>query len=216
MGRPTAVNTRIKTRQQLFDLEPIKLPGFRLRARSVEAVGHPTVSEWKNAFEFAHAVEEAAGYWIGDLLLIADEHPEWEDAILQAIPATLVPQTLANLKSLSKRVKEPARQLAQSQGHAYEVAALSADEQEHWLARSKDEGWTRVELRNALKADARRVVLTGRADTMHTIDVTVQVEVEAANHTVAEDQAWEWIKHALIDGGVDKQAKVVQSKARPR
>src|SRR3990167_1571321 len=49
------------------------------------------------------------------------------------------------------------------------------------------------------------------AATMHTVDVTVQVTVEAPNETRAQDVAWDLVKHALTG---ERTAKVIAARAR--
>jgi hypothetical protein len=211
---PRAGKYRSDGNLSLFDERPIQLPGFCLRARKAEPIGRPTKEQWQVAFELAEAAEESSPYWVGDLALYADTRADWAEQLSQIVaPQKMARHTIENLKSISKRVGPRARALAPSRSHASEVAAMPAPDQERWLQRATDENWTQRELARAIKASQRETVLDGRARSMFTVDVTVQVEIEAGNKTMAEDLAWEDVKHSLRD---EKHAKVVAARAQPR
>lgn len=200
----------------LLDQRPIVLPGFTLRALSAEPTGTPTLAEWTHVMSFAEATEEASPYWIGDLELYADTRPDWAERLSQATAhLRLAKHTRENLKSVSRRVGLTARRLAQSKSHSAEVAALEPADQEQWLERSRSEGWTERELREALRAAGRGRVLDGRAEVMHTVDVTVQCEVEAHTAFAAEAAAWSRVKDALHAQHVTA-VKVIAAHTRPR
>jgi hypothetical protein len=208
--KPVHVNVNL----ELFDRRPMEMPGFRFRARCAEPVGRPTLEQWTTAIELAEALERSAPDWVGDLLLYADTRPDWAERASQALAQTrLAKGTLDNLKSISRRVGAAARALAPSKSHAAEVAALPAPDQEWWLRRATEENWTERELRRALRDAQRSTVLDGMAATMFEVEVTVMVNVEAANPTRAQDRAWDAVKHAL-EG--ERQMKVIEARARPR
>ena len=60
-------------------------------------------------------------------------------------------QTLMDSKWISGRIKFSRRRENLSFSHHKEVAALDPEEQTFWLQRAEDEGWTRNELRRAIK-----------------------------------------------------------------
>lgn len=143
-----------------FDARPIDLGGFRLRSRSIVVVGKPTDAQWSAAFEFACNTEEASPYWIGDLLAYADSRADWREKIDQAKAVTgMAEQTLHNLGYVSRRIKETERQISQTISHAKVVAKLSSEDQNEWLTKSRDEGWTAAELgRNIVSANRSKVI----------------------------------------------------------
>ena len=198
----------------LFDQRPIELPGYRLRAFKAEPIGKPTLDQCINALTFAEAAEESSPYWVGDILLQIDSRPDFKEMRSQAIGQLRMPrQTQYNLKSISKRLTPAARAVAPSRKHAESVLTLPEPEQVEWLQAARDGEWTERELKHAIKQKARSQDITGRAETMHTIDVTVQVEMEAAAPFQAEDAAWGAVKAKL---GGERHMKVIAAHARPQ
>jgi hypothetical protein len=150
--------------QLVLDMRPIELPGFTLRARSAIVVGKPKLDQWVQAMRFATAVNDAAPYWIGDLLTHAEGREDWREKMDQAIAATgLAKQTLENYQYIARHVEEPERAMAPSPAHAAEVAKLDRPEQTKYLDKAKTEGWTRNELRRRIRADARTRIIEGQA-----------------------------------------------------
>ncbi len=78
-----------------------------------------------------------------------------------------------------------------------EVAWLDAKEQREWLTRAKDHNWSVREIRAAIRAAERTQILSGQAPTIHTVDVTVRIVVEAASAWQAQDAAWSLLKTAI-------------------
>lgn len=150
--------------QLVLDIRPIELPGFTLRARSAIVVGKPKLDHWVQAMRFATAVNDAAPYWIGDLLTHAEGRDDWREKMDQAIAATgLAKQTLENYQYIARHVEEPERVIAPSPAHAAEVAKLDRPDQTKYLDKAKTEGWTRNELRRRIRADQRTRIIDGQA-----------------------------------------------------
>lgn len=136
-----------------FDLQPVKLAGFTLSARAAKPVGRPTLEQWTQAFWFACATEEAADYWVGDLLALAETRADWQDKIDQAMSVSgLARHTLDNKLYVSRHVAEAERQIAPTPAHAAEVAKLPVRSQRALLTKAKEEGWTVRDLRKELRA----------------------------------------------------------------
>jgi hypothetical protein len=197
----------------LFDDQPIELDGFTLTSRAAVAVGKPTLDQWTRTFAFACATQDASPFWVGDLLCYA-ERRDWHALLDQAIAVgakNYALHTLDKLAYLSRHVQGRAREMAPTVAHASEVAALDPAEQAEWLEKARDEGWTVLDLRVNIRKASRSKILTGRADTMHTIEVSVQVEVEAVSAYAAEQAAWSWVKQAVkgLQG-----AKVIAARSR--
>lgn len=148
----------------MFDQRPIELAGFRLLARSVRPEGRPTLDHWTAAMQFAVACEGASPYWIGDLLMYAEDRKDWTTRLDQAMSLTGISRkTAINLTYISTHVKEPERELSPTLSHAAEVAPLPVEQQRRYLERAQTEEWTRRELRMHIKSDKRPLVLEGQA-----------------------------------------------------
>lgn len=149
----------------MFDERPIELAGFKLRARSVEVVGKPTVEQWSAAFQFASETMGSSPYWIGDMVSYAESRADWREKLEQAKSITgLAEQTLHNLGWVSRHVQEEERQISPSVSHSAEVAPLERTEQKEWLEKSRTEGWTARELREEIRAARRTKVIDGQAE----------------------------------------------------
>lgn len=186
--------------ENVFELRPIILEGFMLHAYRVEPIDTPTLQNWQAAFHLATSTQESSPYWVGDLLLYAESRREWRSKIEQAKAVTgLSHQTLLNQTSVSKHVAEPARKLAPSYSHAAAVASLEAEEQASLLTSARTYGWKVHQLRRAVRRLGRESILEGQAESMHTVDVTVRVVVEAPSSWHAQDLGWKIVKNAIAN-----------------
>lgn len=164
--RPPVASSSIvnNTGGDLFDLKPIELAGFKLRARSAQAIGKPTITQWTAALQFANATHASSPYWIGDLLRYSETRGEWAERMDQAISATgLQWQSLKQLTYIARHVEIPEREIAPSISHAHEVASLKRPDQTKWLERARDQEWTTAELRQNIRAAKRTRVIEGQA-----------------------------------------------------
>lgn len=184
----------------LFDDNPIRIGGFILRSR--EAVPDPdekqTVSGWQAALDYAEASKDGGPYWVSDLLDYSEGRKDWSAKLDQIQAHTgMARQTIHNHLSVGRRVKGRARRLAPSLGHAAIVASLEPEEQEELLEQAKSEEWTVAELKRAKRSRERKTVVVGQAPSMHTIDITVRMTIEADNPVTAQDAGWSLIKAAI-------------------
>ncbi len=184
----------------VLDVEPINLAGFRLCARHVEIIGTPTLREWATSFQLATAFGEGSPFWIGDLWNYAEQRPEWRAKMPQTladIGITAAMGTIYNQGSVARRVQGKARDLAQSLTHAEKVAALEPEEQVEMLEESKAQNWTTRELAAHVRQKQRETKVEGQAPTMHTVDVTVRLSIEALNAFTAGERATDKVKAAV-------------------
>ena len=198
----------------LFDRHPIEAGrgGFKLRGRSVKVLGKPTIQGFQEALALACEFQESSPYWIGGLVAYSESREDWSEKLSQAMTVThLARHTLENLASLYRHTTETTRALAPSPAHAAEVVTLPEVDQAALLTQARDGEMTVRELRQAVQARKRRKVLDGQAATMHTVDVTVQVTVEAQTDTQAQDAAWGLVRTALTG---ERSAKVIAARAR--
>lgn len=149
----------------LFDERPIEIPGFRLRARSVDIVGTPTPRQTTHLVALAVSAHEAAPYWLGDAINYIKGRNDWTDEvkseILEATGYAL--ETLDNIAYVARHVEEPERSIAPSFAHSQEVAKLPRVEQTKYLTAARDGKLKRHELRKAIKTDKRTAVLDAQA-----------------------------------------------------
>lgn len=164
MAERSRYRQRDKEQHSLFDEKPIEIGGFRLKGRTVEPIGRPTLDGWSAAFEFATATEESSPYWPAELLVYANDRQDWREKLDQAIHITgLARHTIENRAVVVRKVKGRARELAPSISHAAEVAALEPELQEELLEEAKVGGYTVTELRRAKKNKLRPTIVQGQA-----------------------------------------------------
>ncbi len=203
--------------------QPFQIGLFTFTATGMEVTGRPSFAEYEAAGVFVKGAHQASGFWLSDYLRYGDSRSDWADRLSQVVDATgMSAKTLKNVRAVGAIA--PSRRRDGSRGvefgHHEAVAALSPDDQTRWLGKAEDGGWTVRELRNAIRAEARHVVIEGKADQMHAVEVMVLVDIEAKNETTAEGMAWELVKGALklheARGATSVSTKVIASHARPR
>ena len=178
----------------LFDMRPIELEGFTLRPDSVEAKGHPTQEQWEHAMEFCTNVGHASGWWLADLIVYADERPDWKQDVEELVDNKVITEgSIKVYRFVAKHVPKERRVKGVGFTLHQEVASLPAEEQTEWLEKTKVEGWTRKELRHRIKATKRETVLEGDAGLTLTADEAVKLlrgitgQDPDADHTKADD-----------------------------
>lgn len=115
----------------------------RLSFQTWEMVGNRLVS-------FADSVS----WWIADWLIYGEA--EFQDRYEEAIKRTsLNYKTLRNYTWVARRFDMSRRRDSLSFGHHAEVAALDRPEQDFWLRKAEEHGWSRNQLRNEVRASQR-------------------------------------------------------------
>lgn len=185
---------------RFFNDRPVEVGGFTFWARHVvpHAGQAQTREGWTLALEFAEACEAGSSYWLGDLIEYLDTREDWREQRTQLRSLTkLARHTLENLATVSRKVKGRARELAPTISHASRVTSLEPPVQEVLLQQARDDDWTVPRLTKAVKQHKSGVVLEGQAETMHTVDVTIRLSVEAVTPYAAEQAAWALLKNAV-------------------
>lgn len=96
-------------------------------------------------------INRSCSWWVGDWMLYGEG--TYGEKYAQAITVTgLAEQTLLNRIYVCKHVPPSRRRSALSFSVHAEVAPLNAKEQRYWLDRAEKGGWTRAQLREAMKA----------------------------------------------------------------
>jgi hypothetical protein len=108
------------------------------------------LDSWKQIGEQIHVISDASAWWIGDWLRFGrDKYP---DRYKRAIGETsLEYQTLRNYAWVAGRFDASRRRDRLSFQHHLEVAALPQDQQDLWLQRAEQFGWSRNDLRAELR-----------------------------------------------------------------
>lgn len=110
----------------------------------------------------AGAVKNASSFWIGDLVIFGDRR--YGERYSQAIDATgLRYGTIANYAHVCSRVAPSRRIPTLSFAHHEAVAKLEPADQSEWLQKAAGNGWSRDELRDAMR-DAGRLQQPPAAD----------------------------------------------------
>ncbi|MFB4421400.1 LmbU family transcriptional regulator [Streptomyces sp. QL37] len=110
--------------------------------------------EWEDAGGQLAGVVDSSSWWLGDWLVYGKDN--YADRYQRGIrTAGLKYQTLRNYAWVSRRFSLSRRRAKLSFQHHAEVASLPLKEQEIWLDRAEQGGWTTKLLRNALR-DANR------------------------------------------------------------
>ncbi|WP_245812181.1 LmbU family transcriptional regulator [Actinophytocola xinjiangensis] len=105
---------------------------------------------WQQAGRQISHVVDSFAWCLGDWLVYGQRR--YTNRYKQAIDAIgLDYQTLRNYASVARRVTLPRRRPSLSFQHHAEVAALSETEQDSWLHRAEQGGWSRNQLRQHLR-----------------------------------------------------------------
>jgi hypothetical protein len=103
--------------------------------------------------------ERAVIWLIGDYLNLGEKL--YGDDFYQAAEAIgLRPQTMTNRRSICSRIPLSRRMPGVDFSHHAEVAYLSPEEQQKWLKRAKEEGWSVRQLRDEIRGDGNDLPLS--------------------------------------------------------
>jgi hypothetical protein len=164
--------------QQQLLAEPTRAPGNQIRTTRVglEFPAEVSFDSWQRAGLQISRVVDSFAWCLGDWLVYGQRR--YTDRYRQAVEAVgLHYQTLRNYASVARRVDLPRRRPALSFQHHAEVAALSDVEQETWLSRAEQRGWSRNQLRQHL--------LTARQDRTMGTTTTVLPKLVVQNERIA-------------------------------
>jgi len=156
-------------RQELLADRTAAQPGHRVAGLGTLRTGRPhgnqilttkvglrfptevTFDSWQRAGVQISRIVDSFAWCLGDWLVYGQQR--YTDRYRTAIDAIgLDYQTLRNYASVARRVDLPRRRSTLSFQHHAEVAALPDLEQEAWLSRAEEGGWSRNQLRQHLQA----------------------------------------------------------------
>ena len=131
--------------------ESVALPGI-VTPVSLTLPKHLPWADYPRTGQLLGRIGRGVQFWKGDFL-VQGQHLYGEKFAQGAEALGDDPKTLVNLAWVAERVAPARRRAGLSFSHHAEVAALEPKEQDTWLARAETEGWTRGQLRKALKGE---------------------------------------------------------------
>ncbi|MGV9385004.1 LmbU family transcriptional regulator [Nonomuraea sp. NPDC003707] len=155
---------------------------------------------WQRIGDQLGVISNSSAWWLGDWLVYGEK--SFPNRYRMAIAETsLSYKTLRNYAWVARKFPMSRRRDTLSLQHHAEVAGLPEDEQERWLTRAEEEGWSQRRLRKEIHNSARS------QDERVTVTITVEVSSEREQRWKAAAQAAsvslpEWIAHSL-DQAVD-------------
>jgi hypothetical protein len=109
------------------------------------------IESWRQMGEQIQAVTDLSAWWIGDWLVYGQKH--YAGRYRRAMEGTsLHYQTLRNYAWVARKFDPDRRRKELTFHHHMEVAALTQEEQDHWLDFAARLNWTRDELRRQIRA----------------------------------------------------------------
>lgn len=110
-----------------------------------------SIESWRQMGERIQAVTDLSAWWIGDWLIYGQKH--YVGRYRRAMEGTsLHYQTLRNYAWVARKFNPDRRRKELTFHHHMEVAALTKEEQDHWLDFAARLHWTRDELRRQIRA----------------------------------------------------------------
>jgi hypothetical protein len=109
---------------------------------------------WERIGKQISLICDSSAWWLGDWLIYGEQ--AYADRYRMAIEQTSLDyQTLRNYAWVARRFSLSRRRDKLSFAHHAEVAALPEEEQDLWLGRAEQHGWSRNRLRRELRGAAR-------------------------------------------------------------
>ena len=110
---------------------------------------------WARLGRTLGGVARALPWALADWIIWGEDH--YGEAAYQAInDVGLSAHTVANYVAVGRKFPQARRHPALSLAHHEAVASFAPAEQERWLTKAEQKGWTRSELRRALKNEPRQ------------------------------------------------------------
>lgn len=145
-------------------LEPVTIGCFTLTETGMEVRGKPSFSEYQGIGDWISRAHKSSGWWVADWLAYGESRADFREMLDAVMDVTQYSEeTVKNFKYLGENIPPSRRRADVDISKHFEVAALSAKEQDHWLEVAHDRGLTKRELRNEIRAAARTRVIQGQA-----------------------------------------------------
>jgi len=146
--------------------------------------------KWEMIGQQIFTVVDSSTWWIADWLAYGES--TYQDRYQEAVQKTsLKYQTLRNYAWVARRFELPRRRDNLSFGHHAEVSALDQPEQDYWLRKAEELGWsrnhTRQEVRNSLRErKARKATDRGHASSLSVRSMDGNLDSRATTNTSLE------------------------------
>lgn len=125
-----------------------------LRKSGLTFSSAPTLRSWEHLGWQLLEFSDSSAWWIADWLAYGEL--AFQDRYREAIRKTsLSYQTLRNYVWVARRFELSRRRDTLSFGHHTEVAALDRPEQDFWLRKAEELGWSRNQLRSEVRTSLR-------------------------------------------------------------
>ncbi|MFC4535923.1 LmbU family transcriptional regulator [Sphaerisporangium dianthi] len=135
--------------QQRLGLDPAVIP----RRTGLQFPAPIPLASWERIGRQLSLIADSSAWWLGDWLVYGESH--YNERYRMAIERTALDyQTLRNYAWVTRRFSLARRRDRLSFAHHAEVAALGEPEQDLWLQRAEQFGWSRNRLRKELKGAA--------------------------------------------------------------
>lgn len=127
---------------------------FSVQESAIIFRGRLSLSDWESLGRRLLVLTESVTWWVADWLVYGEE--TYKDRYQEAIKRTsLSYQTLRNYTWVARQFNINRRRAALSFGHHAEVASLDQAEQDFWLRKAEEFGWSRNRLRQEVRDSLR-------------------------------------------------------------
>lgn len=110
-----------------------------------------TWDQWERFGKALRPIHEAFQWWVGDWLKFGEDH--FGERYAQAMDATGHSyESIQRYARVAKRVAPEVRRADLPWSHHAEVASVEPEAQRTWLAKAAKQGWSKQDLREAIKA----------------------------------------------------------------
>ncbi|WP_176955620.1 LmbU family transcriptional regulator [Sinosporangium album] len=110
-----------------------------------------SITEWRHLGRQMFVISDSSAWWLGDWLIYGETY--YPDRYKRAVLETSLDyQTLRNYAWVARKFTLSRRRDKLSFQHHAEVAGLPEGEQDIWLTRAEQGGWSRNELRRRIKS----------------------------------------------------------------
>jgi len=128
------------------DNKDIVYSGFKLHKNGITPVGNPTFEQWEEVGKFIKKSGQSVQFWLGDWLNYGEQ--TWGEKYSQALDETdYALGTLQNVSWVAGHIPSSRRHENLSFSHHQNVAQLEPEDQDKWLDKAEEEGWTVFEMR---------------------------------------------------------------------
>ncbi|MEU3054371.1 LmbU family transcriptional regulator [Streptomyces griseus] len=139
-----------------------------------------SLNAWEQVGSKLFSFADSSTWWIADWLVYGES--QFHDRYYEAIKQTsLSYQTLRNYTWVARNFPMPRRRHNLSFSHHLEVVSLDQPEQDYWLRKAEEFGWSRNKLRGELRSSLRtRQVEAAPSETESHDSAPASVDADAA------------------------------------